>query len=135
MLQINQVRGLLTAVIFSSIFLSASAQYGDYGTDINPLTTAAVDDIVYYGDYMDMSAATMSVTRCSTSRPMISTEILWSCTTNWQELNRSFWSVARSRAFVFATSSILIYPLKKRSQRVNSFTTMPKRTIGFSYTE
>ncbi len=55
MLQINQVRGLLTAVIFSSIFLSASAQYGDYGTDNQPADTAAVDDIVYYGDYMDMS--------------------------------------------------------------------------------
>ena len=31
------------------------AQYGDFGLAEQPADTAAVDDIIYYGDYMDMS--------------------------------------------------------------------------------
>lgn len=53
--QTSQVGRVLMSLLFSSFFLFSAAQYGDFGLEIQPADSASVDDIIYYGDYMDMS--------------------------------------------------------------------------------
>ena len=48
-------RHILTALLAGMACTLSSAQYGDFGLAEQPADTAAVDDIIYYGDYMDMS--------------------------------------------------------------------------------
>ena len=55
MQQLNCAGSVLASLLFSFLLIPAFAQYGDYGTPMQPADTAAVDDIIYYGDYMDMS--------------------------------------------------------------------------------
>jgi len=46
---------VIASVFFILSSLISQAQYGTYGLDETPADTAAVDDIIYYGDFMDMS--------------------------------------------------------------------------------
>ena len=48
-------RNILTALLAGMACTLCRAQYGDFGLAEQPADTAAVDDIIYYGDYMDMS--------------------------------------------------------------------------------
>ncbi len=48
-------RHILTALLAVMACTLSRAQYGDFGLAEQPADTAAVDDIIYYGDYMDMS--------------------------------------------------------------------------------
>ena len=48
-------RHILTALLAGMACTLCRAQYGDFGLAEQPADTAAVDDIIYYGDYMDMS--------------------------------------------------------------------------------
>ena len=54
MQQITWARYTL-ALLLVCAFSTLQAQYGDFGLAEQPADTAAVDDIIYYGDYMDMS--------------------------------------------------------------------------------
>ena len=45
----------ILASLLVCAFSTLQAQYGDFGLAEQPADTAAVDDIIYYGDYMDMS--------------------------------------------------------------------------------
>jgi hypothetical protein len=46
---------ILAALSTALTFTFSIAQYGDFGLPEQPADTASVDDIIYYGDYMDMS--------------------------------------------------------------------------------
>ena len=48
-------RHILKALLAVMACTLSRAQYGDFGLAEQPADTAAVDDIIYYGDYMDMS--------------------------------------------------------------------------------
>ena len=53
--QLSSAR-LILAPLFALLFsFPTQAQYGDFGLAEQPTDTAAVDDIIFYGDYMDMS--------------------------------------------------------------------------------
>ena len=48
-------RHILATLLAGMACTLSVAQYGDFGLAEQPADTAAVDDIIYYGDYMDMS--------------------------------------------------------------------------------
>ena len=52
---LTTARHILTALLAGMACTLSRAQYGDFGLAEQPADTAAVDDIIYYGDYMDMS--------------------------------------------------------------------------------
>ena len=52
---LTRARHILTSLLAGMACTLSMAQYGDFGLAEQPADTAAVDDIIYYGDYMDMS--------------------------------------------------------------------------------
>jgi hypothetical protein len=48
-------RRTLAFLLTCTVCTFTTAQYGDFGLPEQPADTASVDDIIYYGDYMDMS--------------------------------------------------------------------------------
>ena len=51
----TRARHILATLLAGMACTLSVAQYGDFGLAEQPADTAAVDDIIYYGDYMDMS--------------------------------------------------------------------------------
>ncbi|MDA0912197.1 MAG: T9SS type A sorting domain-containing protein [Bacteroidetes bacterium] len=51
----NWARAAFAFLLFSTFATTSFGQYGDFGLPNQPADTASVDDIIYYGDYMDMS--------------------------------------------------------------------------------
>lgn len=52
---LTRARYILVTLLAGMACTLSMAQYGDFGLAEQPADTAAVDDIIYYGDYMDMS--------------------------------------------------------------------------------
>jgi len=52
---LTRARHILATLLAGMACTLSMAQYGDFGLAEQPADTAAVDDIIYYGDYMDMS--------------------------------------------------------------------------------
>lgn len=52
---LTRSRYILVTLLAGMACTLSMAQYGDFGLAEQPADTAAVDDIIYYGDYMDMS--------------------------------------------------------------------------------
>ena len=52
---LTRARYILATLLAGMACTLSMAQYGDFGLAEQPADTAAVDDIIYYGDYMDMS--------------------------------------------------------------------------------
>ena len=52
---LTRARYILVTFLAGMACTLSMAQYGDFGLAEQPADTAAVDDIIYYGDYMDMS--------------------------------------------------------------------------------
>ena len=55
MRRLTRARYILVTLLAGMACTLSMAQYGDFGLAEQPADTAAVDDIIYYGDYMDMS--------------------------------------------------------------------------------
>lgn len=53
--QLSRARFALAPLFVLLFSLTLQAQYGDFGLAEQPADTAAVDDIIFYGDFMDMS--------------------------------------------------------------------------------
>jgi len=53
--QLTWARYILATLLICIACTFATAQYGDFGLPEQPADTAAVDDIIFYGDYMDMT--------------------------------------------------------------------------------
>lgn len=53
--QFSWARLALAPLFVLLLSFTTQAQYGDFGLAEQPADTAAVDDIIYYGDYMDMT--------------------------------------------------------------------------------
>ena len=53
--QLTWARYGLASLLICIACTFATAQYGDFGLPEQPADTASVDDIIFYGDYMDMS--------------------------------------------------------------------------------
>ena len=53
--QLTWARYGLASLLICIACTVATAQYGDFGLPEQPADTASVDDIIFYGDYMDMS--------------------------------------------------------------------------------
>ena len=52
---LTRARYILVTLLAGLACTLSMAQYGDFGMAEQPADTAAVDDLIYYGDYMDMS--------------------------------------------------------------------------------
>ena len=52
---LTRARYILVTLLAGMACTLSMAQYGDFGLAEQPADTAVVDDIIYYGDYMDMS--------------------------------------------------------------------------------
>ena len=52
---LTRARYILATLLAGMACTLSMAQYGDFGLPVQPADTAVVDDIIYYGDYMDMS--------------------------------------------------------------------------------
>ena len=52
---LTRARHILVTLLAGMACTLSMAQYGDFGLAEQPADTAAVDDIIYYGDFMDMS--------------------------------------------------------------------------------
>ena len=52
---LTRARYILATLLAGMACTLSMAQYGDFGLPVQPADTASVDDIIYYGDYMDMS--------------------------------------------------------------------------------
>ena len=52
---LTRARYILATLLAGMACTLSMAQYGDFGLAEQPADTAVVDDIIYYGDYMDMS--------------------------------------------------------------------------------
>ena len=48
-------KNILALLVICATFTASKAQYGDFGMPDQPADTASVDDIIYYGDVMDMT--------------------------------------------------------------------------------
>ena len=55
MQHLTRARHILATLLAGMACTLSVAQYGDFGLAEQPADTVAVDDIIYYGDYMDMS--------------------------------------------------------------------------------
>ena len=53
--QLTRARYILASLLTCIACTFSTAQYGDFGLPEQPADTASVDDIIFYGDYMDMS--------------------------------------------------------------------------------
>ena len=58
---LTRARHILVTLLAGMACTLSMAQYGDFGLAEQPADTAAVDDIIYYGDFMDMSLSLIHI--------------------------------------------------------------------------